>query len=119
MADALARSLRRERRVRRPRRNKNCVRDVRGGFDNLAGGRGNGARLIVDIAIAAEVTGIVKHDLFLVLAWTAAVEFAIARQEFAVVLDWRWRAELFPVFLNRANTVRADGDDLFHLVLAE
>ena len=35
-------------------------------IDHLAGGRGNGARLVVDVAIAAQVAGIVKDDFFLV-----------------------------------------------------
>ena len=43
----------------------------------------------------------------------------ISRQELAVVFDLRRRAELFPVFLNCAHAMRADGDDLFHLVLRE
>ena len=42
-----------------------------------------------------------------------------AGKEFAVVFDFGWGAEFFPVFLDGANAVGADGDDLLDFVLRE
>ena len=36
-----------------------------------------------------------------------------------MVFDFGWGAELFPVFLDGADAVGADGDDLFYFVLRE
>src|SRR3974390_84254 len=48
------------------------------------------------------------------LLWKSVGE---ASEEFAVVLDFGRRAELLPVFLDGANAVRANRDDLLDLVL--
>ena len=40
----------------------------------------------------------------------------VAGEEFAVMLDFWGRAELFPIGLNSAHAVRADGDDLLDLL---
>src|SRR5512146_1093289 len=40
-------------------------------------------------------------------------------QEFAMVFDWRRRAKLSPVFLNRADAMGADGNELPDVVLRE
>ena len=40
-------------------------------------------------------------------------------EEFAVVFDFGWGTEFFPVFLDGADAVGADGDDLFDFVLRE
>src|SRR6185503_7557480 len=74
-------------------------------------------RLIIYIAIAAQIARIVKDDLVVVLYWRELRQ--MSRQEFAMVLDRWWSAEFLPVFLNRADAVRADCDDLLHLVFCE
>src|SRR4051794_12950301 len=40
-------------------------------------------------------------------------------EEFAVMLDFHFDAEFAPVFGNRANAMRADGDDSLHAILAK
>ncbi len=42
------------------------------GFDQIAGQRRDGARLVVDVAIAAQVAGIVEDDLSFVVLFAAA-----------------------------------------------
>src|SRR5581483_3782177 len=87
-------------------------------INHLAGGGSNGARFIVDVAVAAQVAGIVEHNLFLVLdrLWEPV---HVARQKLAMVLDGRRRAVGFPVFLNRAYAMRTDGDYFFNFGLGE
>ena len=89
------------------------------GFDEFAGEGDDGARLVVDIAIAAEVAGVVVDDLFARFWLLCGSCVGEAGQEFAVVLDLGRRAVLLPVFLDGADAVRADGDDLLDLVLRE
>ena len=114
------------------------------GFYKLSGECGYGAGLIVDIAVAPEVTGIVEDDLppgcgyggggvgaFVRFAlkcggrngdrgWRRSWQFVgKAGEEFAVMLDLRWCAIFLPVFLDGADAVGADGDDLLYLVLCQ
>ena len=43
----------------------------------------------------------------------------MAGEEFAVMLDFRGRAEVLPVFLDSAHAMRADGDDFLDFILGK
>ena len=75
------------------------------------------AWFVIDATVAAEVAGVVKDDgLRRGGFWQARL---VAGEELGVVLDFRRSAEFFPVFLDGADAVGADGDDFLHLVLLE
>ena len=73
----------------------------------------DGAGLVVDVLIAAEVAGVVVDDAFVRCCLREAV--LVARHELGVVLDLGGDAELAPVGGDGADAVRADGDDLLDL----
>jgi hypothetical protein len=116
MADALA-GLFAEKSKTTARATAEAALGVALSFDQMASVRDDGAWLGIDIAIAAQVAGVVIDD-GLLLRWPRQLA-EVARHEFAVVLDLRRRAVFLPVFLNRTNAVGADGDNFLHLILSK
>ena len=86
-------------------------------FNQLAGVCDDGARLGIDVAIAAQVAGVVVDDRLLLRWPRQAAEMAC--HELAVMLELGRCAIFLPVFLDGAHAMRADGDDLLDLVLRE
>src|SRR5512146_3540452 len=87
---------------------------------HLTGSGKDGARLVIDVPVTAQIAGIVIDDVILRF-WTVGLRqtVEVARQELAVVFDGRSVA-VFPGMLpivgrNRAHAMRADRDDFAYL----
>ena len=92
------------------------------GFNEVSRQGCDGAGFFIYVSIAAQVTGIVEDDGLgcVICIWSLMRDFVlVAGQKLAVVLNFRGRAVLFPVLLDGADAVRADGDDFLDFILGK
>src|ERR1017187_9011378 len=85
------------------------------GLDQMTCGPDKSTRLFIYIAVSSQVAWVVVDNLLRALDLRQLAQ--MPGYELTVVLNRRRRSVFLPVFLDRAHTMWADGDDLLDLVL--